>query len=72
MAKTRIKTELPPTTLMGVVWGVKAVVVLVLESALAVGGEVVAATIRVLAGRGRDLGQISVAIDQKTSPAEVR
>jgi hypothetical protein len=42
---------------------VRAVVVLVLERAFVVGGEVVAATTRVLAGRGRDLGHISVAID---------
>jgi hypothetical protein len=40
---------------------VRALVVLVLER---VGGEVVAATTRVLAGRGRDLDQISVAINQ--------
>jgi hypothetical protein len=37
---------------MGVV---RAVVVLVLERVFVVGGEVVAATTRVLAGRGRDL-----------------
>jgi hypothetical protein len=34
-------------------------VVLVLERAFVAGGEVVAATTRALAGRGRDLGQIS-------------
>jgi hypothetical protein len=45
---------------------VRAVVVLVLERAFVVGGEVVAATTRVLAGRGRDLDQISVAINQET------
>ena len=45
----------PPTTLIGVV---RAVVVLVLERDIVVGGEVVAATTRVLAGRGRDLDQI--------------
>jgi hypothetical protein len=33
---------------------------------------VVAATTRVLAGRGRDLDQISVAINQETGPAEMR
>jgi hypothetical protein len=33
---------------------------------------VVAATTRALAGRGRDLDQISVAIDQETGPAEMR
>jgi hypothetical protein len=54
---------------MGVV---SAVVVLVLERAFVVGGEVVAATTRVLAGRGRDLNQISVAINQETGPAEMR
>jgi hypothetical protein len=37
-----------------------------------VGGEVVAATTRVLAGRGRDLGKISVTINQETGPAEMR
>ena len=31
-----------------------------------------AATTRVLAGRGRDLDQISVAINQETGPAEMR
>jgi hypothetical protein len=36
-------------------------VVLVLERAFVVGGEVVAATTRALAGRGRDLDKISVA-----------
>jgi hypothetical protein len=52
---------------------VRAVVVLVLERILVVGGEVVAATTtRALAGRGRDLDQISVAINQETGPAEVR
>ena len=30
------------------------------------------ATTRVLTGRGRDLYQISVAIDQETGPAEMR
>jgi hypothetical protein len=44
-------------------------VVLVLERAFVVGGEVVAATTRVLAGRGRDLGKISVAINQEAGPA---
>jgi hypothetical protein len=39
-------------------------VVLVLERVFVVGGEVVAATTRVLAGRGRDLDKISVAINQ--------
>jgi hypothetical protein len=53
---------------MGVVWGVWSVVVPVLKCAFVIGGEAVAAT-RVLAGRGGDLGQISVAIDQETSPA---
>jgi hypothetical protein len=38
------------------------VVVLVLERVFVVGGEVVAATTRVLAGRGRDLDKISVVI----------
>ena len=41
-------------------------VVLVLERVFVVGGEVVAATTRVLAGRGRDLDKISVAINQET------
>jgi hypothetical protein len=50
---------------------VRAVVVLVLERAFFVGGEVVAATTRALAGRGRDLDQISVAINQETGPAEM-
>ena len=50
----------PPTTLMGVV---RAVVVLVLERVFVVGGEVVAAITRALTGRGRDLDQISVAIN---------
>jgi hypothetical protein len=36
---------------------VRVVVVLVLERVFVVGGEVVAATTRVLAGRGRDLDQ---------------
>jgi hypothetical protein len=45
---------------------VRAVVVLVLERAFVVGGEVVAAITRVLAGRSRDLDQISVAINQET------
>ena len=44
-------------------------VVLVLERAFVVGGEVVAATTRALADRGRDLDQISVAINQETGPA---
>jgi hypothetical protein len=44
--------------------------VLVLERVFVVGGGVVAAT-RALAGRGRDLDQISVAIDQETGPAEM-
>jgi hypothetical protein len=50
------------------------VVVLVLGRAFVVGGEVVAATTRVLAGRGGDLDQISVAINQEceeTGPAEM-
>jgi hypothetical protein len=51
---------------------VRAVVVLVLERAFVVGGEVVAATTRLLAGRGRDLDKISVAINQETGPAEMR
>ena len=42
---------------------VRAVVVLVLEHVFVVGGEVVAATTRFFACRGRDLDQISVAID---------
>ena len=56
---------------MGVVWGVRAVVVLVLKCAFVVGGEVVATT-RALTGRGGDLGNISVATDQKAGPAEMR
>jgi hypothetical protein len=44
----------------------RVVVVLVLERVFVVGGEVVAATTRVLAGRDRDLDQISVAINQET------
>jgi hypothetical protein len=51
---------------------VRVVVVLVLERVFVVGGEVVAATTRVLAGRGRDHDQISVAINQETGPAEMR
>jgi hypothetical protein len=52
---------------------VRAVVVLIPERAFVVGGEVVvAATTRVLAGRGRDLDQISVAINQETGLAEMR
>jgi hypothetical protein len=51
---------------------VRVVVVLVLERAFVVGGKVLAATTRVLAGRGRDLDQISVAINQETGPAEMR
>jgi hypothetical protein len=50
---------------------VRVVVVLVLERVFVVGGEVVAATTRVLEGRGRDLDQISVAINQETGPAEM-
>ena len=56
---------------MNVVWGVRVVVVLLLERVLVVGGEMVVAT-RALAGMGADLDQISVAIDQETGPAEVR
>jgi hypothetical protein len=48
------------------------VVVFLSERALVVGGEVVAATTRALAGRGKNLDQISVAIDHETGPAEVR
>ena len=44
-------------------------VILVLERAFVVGGEVVAAT-GVL--RGGDLDQVLVAINQKTGPAEIR
>jgi hypothetical protein len=51
---------------------VRVVVVLVLKRVFVVGGEVVAATIRVLAGSGRDLDQISVTIIQDTGPAEMR
>jgi hypothetical protein len=51
---------------------VRAVVVLVLERAFVVGGEEVAATTRALAGRGRDLDKISVAINHETGPAEMR
>jgi hypothetical protein len=47
---------------------VRAVAVLVLELVFVVGGDVVAATIRV---GGRDLDQISVAINQATGPAEM-
>ena len=62
MAKTRIKTEIPYyTSGCG-----RALVVPVLERAFVVGGEVVAATMA-LAGRGRELEQISVAIDQLTN-----
>ena len=68
MAKTRTR-ERSPTTLIGVA---RVVVVLVLERVFVVGGEVVAATTRALAGRGRDLDQISVAIKQETGPAEMR
>jgi hypothetical protein len=48
---------------------------LVLERFFVAGGEVVAVTTstnRALAGRGMDLGQISVAIDQETGPAGMR
>ena len=62
MAKTRVKTETPLTALLGVVWGVRVVVVLVLERVFVVGGDVVAVT-RVLTGRCGELDQISVAID---------
>jgi hypothetical protein len=55
--------QIPPTTLEGVA---RAAVAPVLERAFVVGGEVLAATPRVLAGRGRDLDQISVAINQET------
>ena len=68
MAKTRIKTKTPYHT-SGMA---RAVVVPVLERAFVVRGEVVVATTRALAGRGRDLGQISVAIDQEAGPAEMR
>jgi hypothetical protein len=51
---------------------VRAVVVLVLERVFVVGSEVIAATTRVLAGRGRGLDQISAAINQETGPAEMR
>jgi hypothetical protein len=51
---------------------VRAVVVLVLERAFAVGVEVVVAPTRALAGRGKDPDQLSVAIDQETSPAKMR
>jgi hypothetical protein len=51
---------------------VRVVVVLVLEHVFVVGGEVVAATTRALAGRGRDLDHISVAINQETGPTEMR
>ena len=54
---------------MGVV---RAVVVLVLERVFVVGGEVVAATTRAFAGKGSDLDQISVAIDQEAGPAKMR
>ena len=47
-------------------------VVLVLERVLVVGVEVVAATTRALASRGRDLDHISLAIDQEAGPAEIR
>jgi len=50
----------------------RAVLVPVLERAFAVRGEVVAAATRALAGRERDLDQISVAIDKETGPAEMR
>jgi hypothetical protein len=45
-------------------------VVLVLERAFDIGGEVVAVFIA-LAGKGGDLDQISVGIDQETGPAEM-
>jgi hypothetical protein len=54
-----------------VAWGVRAVVVPISERAFVAGGEVVEAT-RTLAGMGRDLVQISVAIDQETGPAKMR
>jgi hypothetical protein len=50
----------------------RAVVVLVLERAFVVGGEVVAAITRVLAGRGRDLGQISVATTHTPTHTDTR
>ena len=51
---------------------VGVVVVLVFERVFVIGGEVMAATTRILAGRGRDFNQISVAIYQETGPAEMR
>jgi hypothetical protein len=69
LAKTLIKTKIPYHTRVSVV---RAVVVLVLERVFVVRGEVVAATTRSLAGRGRDLDQISVSIDQETGLAEMR
>jgi hypothetical protein len=51
---------------------VRAVLVLVLERAFVVGGEVVAATTRVLAGRGKDFDKILVAINKETGLAEMR
>jgi hypothetical protein len=51
---------------------VRAVVVFVLKRAFVVVGAVVAATTRTLAGRGRDLDQISIAINQETGLAEMR
>jgi hypothetical protein len=51
---------------------VRAVVVLVFERVFVVRSEVMAATTRILAGRGRDLNQISEAINQETGPAEMR
>jgi hypothetical protein len=70
LAKTRIKAKIPyHTNRCGQGCGSS---VLVLERVFVVGGEVVAATTRVLAGRGRDLDQISVAVKQETGPAEMR
>ena len=76
MAKTHTKQKrnplLPyhtPYYLVGVVEAA-VVPVRVLERAFVVGGEVVAAT-SALAGRGRELNQIS-AIDPETGPAEER
>jgi hypothetical protein len=70
LAKTRIKAKiLYSTILVGVV---RAVIVFVFERVFVVGGEVVAATTRVLAVRGRDLDQMSVAINQEVGPSEMR
>jgi hypothetical protein len=74
MHKNRDASLPLPAALMGVIWRISVrivvVVVLVRKFNFITGGEVAAAT-RILAGRGRDLDQISVATDQETGPVEM-